>query len=235
MAMKIIGRIENIPDYTSWSQFSIPAENFENITKQRDDGRGITSTARKAGRQRIADFVANKYGYEGTDVIGIDPKDHKKWFITDYSVVGKISNKIGLNKPVARIQVSEPGHAVPLHIDHLRFAYINDSTCLSEHGYIPNLTSEEKQAFEVDQQAAQRVIIFLEDWKYGQGFVWEDRIFDRWKSGDILYWDWPTDIHATFNCGYWSRAIVKITGMTTNVFSNLTQSENFTVWDFNDL
>lgn len=229
MTMKIIGRIENIPDYREWSRFTISPESITNLKTK--SGREYSGTYREEGRKRIADTIACKYGYTNTDHIGADPEDHNKWWITDSTVIEKIVAILGMTNPIARVQVSEPGHMVPLHMDNLGYGYINDSAIM-EHGQSPNLSNEQKQAFSNNPYSAQRVIIFLEDWRHGQGFVWEDRILERWKSGDVLHWDWCKDFHGTFNAGYWPRPIVRISAMSTPKFEHNITSPNFGAWDF---
>lgn len=225
MVMKVIGRISNIPSYTSWSEFRIGPENCDNTPQAIAAHRTVSGVYRREGRAATAAMLTQKYGYSDPDPVGADPEDYNKWFITDYNVVCRLADIVGLEKPLARVQVSIAGQGTPLHIDHLGYGYINE-TARSEHGYMAELTEEDIQAFQRDPRYAQRIIIFLDDWKQGQGFVWEDRVFDRWRAGDVITWDWQHDFHATYNMGYWKRPLVRISGIHTEKFRQLLVNKN---------
>jgi hypothetical protein len=220
MVMKVIARIKNIPPYTSWSEFKIGPENCENTPPTLSAQRGTSGVYRRAGRASTAAMLTEKYGYSDPDPVGADPEDHDKWFVTNHAVIDRLADIVGLRKPLARVQVSIAGQGTPLHIDHLGYGYINE-TARSEHGYMADITEEDRQAFQQNPSYAQRVIIFLDDWKQGQGFVWENGVFDRWKAGDVITWNWQHDFHATYNMGYWKRPLVRISGIDTQKFRKI--------------
>jgi len=173
--------------------------------------------AKIKGRKWVADFYEEKHGYTNSSVVGADPEDFSKWGITNDSVIQRIGALLGMSKPSGRVQLLAPGAMVPLHIDNLQLGYIDGGDQVVQKN---EFTSEELTKFDADPKTATRVLIFLEDWRHGQGVMFDDSWYDHWKAGDVVTWDWITGIHATVNCGYWQRPLLRLSGLVTDKFSN---------------
>ncbi len=209
---RCIGNVSGIPDYLKWSELRTKPENVHTV-KQAPASHAL----RVRVRSKCAADMAAKYGYTNTDtdVFGADVLDFEKWAITDHSVVERIGERLGLKLTLGRVQVQRSGQMVMPHRDDLSTSYLGEVSEI-EHYYKAAITDEDRQRFAQDPQAATRVLIMLEDWRIGQGFTTEHGVLANWRSGDVYAWNWPTEVHGTFNNGYWSRPLLRLSGMTTD-------------------
>jgi hypothetical protein len=60
-----------------------------------------------------------------------------------------------------------------------------------------------------------RFLVFLRDWEPGQGVIFGNDFFHRWRSGDAWWFDWLTLPHSTFNMSWEDRPLLQITGEPT--------------------
>lgn len=78
-----------------------------------------------------------------------------------------------------------------------------------------------------------RCFVALDDWYPGQMFVFNDtRIWSHWKKGDVMFFDWRHAYHATANCGFKDRPLLKITGVVDDDSYILNAKENNQIVDF---
>ena len=56
-----------------------------------------------------------------------------------------------------------------------------------------------------------RYTMFLEDWKPGHIFVWEDQYLSNYKAGDLYRWKDPMCYHGVVNIGHETRYTLQIT------------------------
>lgn len=56
-----------------------------------------------------------------------------------------------------------------------------------------------------------RYTMFLDDWKPGHVFVWEDQYLSNYKAGDLYKWTDPMCYHGVVNIGYDTRYTLQIT------------------------
>lgn len=61
-----------------------------------------------------------------------------------------------------------------------------------------------------------RYTLFLEDWKPGHIFVWDDKIITDYKAGDLYKWEDPMCYHGCVNIGYDTRYTLQITTYQPN-------------------
>lgn len=208
MSYNYLGNIANIPNYQRWSQKIVGPNTIA-------DSPEILREAKIAGRQRVADRLGQEFGYGKSEVTGADPEDFSKWGISDDRVVLRLADLLGLIKPSGRVQLLAPGAMVPLHLDNLRLGYIDGEDQAVQKNIF---TEQEKQLMMSDSSSIARVLIFLEDWRHGQAVLFEDKWYDHWRAGDIVTWEWTDGIHATVNCGYWERPLLRLSGQVSNRF-----------------
>jgi hypothetical protein len=72
-----------------------------------------------------------------------------------------------------------------------------------------------------DPSKVVRITIMLTDWEPGQFYMYGNRIYDRWRAGDMHIFDWPNTPHATANASHHPRPTLQITG---------TSSESTRMW-----
>jgi hypothetical protein len=225
---KYLGNISNIPPHPEWNKFLTPGQTIAQSIPSLQEAKYIS-------RMAVADQLTQKLGYRDTDVATItgesaDPKDFDRWWVTDTTVVERIGELLGYRKPSGRVQTLAPGALQPLHIDDLAYGYITpEETSLHKILFSP----EELAAFQKDRRTASRVLILLTDWRWGQGIIFGDEVFDHWRAGDVVYWDWPTVAHSTFNAGYWHRALLRLSGLTTDRFEAFVKASEPFELDYN--
>lgn len=215
-----IGNIANIPDYKTWAVEQAAPTNVNTALMLPE-----VRQARIAIRTKTANDLAQKHGYDQTNVIGDDPLDYTKWKIADYTVVEKVATILGLTSAIARIQIQHAGQMVLPHCDNLTKTYVGE-LAESEHYHAVTVSEQDRARFAQDPRSATRVLIMLQDWRIGQGFSTEQGVITNWRRGDVFAWDWPTTVHATFNNGYWPRPLLRITGMTTARWDQWFQQES---------
>jgi hypothetical protein len=227
---KYLGNIRNIPSHTKWNEFLTAGQTIAQSIPSLQEAKYIS-------RMAVAKQLTQELGYQDTDIGTIvgeaaDPKDFDRWQVTDTTVVERIGELLGYCKPSGRVQTLAPGALQPLHIDDLGYGYI-DPKEVSLHKI--QFTQEELAAFHKDRRTASRVLILLTDWRWGQGIIFGDEVYDHWRAGDVVYWDWPTGAHSTFNAGYWHRALLRLSGLTTQRFETFVQAETPFELDYNQL
>lgn len=231
MSYKIIGHIKNIPDFTAWTKETVGANTLANSPD-------FLRKAKIAARQWPVDYLVEKYGYPKVDVTNSDPPDPTKWTVTDLSVMHRIGDILGFHKPGGRVQVLQPGCMIPIHNDNLELGYITSGDqALSKNDF----TDEEIQRFYDNQNSVGRVLIMLEDWKPGQ-LIWfydektnQDQWWARWKAGEVAYWEHykESGIHATMNFGYWTRALLRLSGFKTDRLTQFIDADTPFEIDYN--
>jgi hypothetical protein len=95
--------------------------------------------------------------------------------------------------------------------------------------HVDFLTTQLKRAVEYDPEIAnleydpvnknpvgwqlKRVLVACDNWYPGQLFNFEEHNWSNWKAGDTVDFNWKHARHATANCGYNPRPLLKITGL----------------------
>lgn len=199
---QVIANIPDIPDYTQWSK---PSSAAQHLAQASPDLQQAKISARSSAAQKI---ILEK---KTRDIDGLgDPLDMERWSITDATVVNRIANQLGFRNPSGRVQVLTPGAMVPLHHDDLAFGYIDGREASYQH---QRFSDQQLADFARDPQCAQRVLIMLEDSLPGQLLIFGDQVCSHWQRGDVIHWDWINVEHATINAGYWSRPLLRLTGL----------------------
>lgn len=147
-----------------------------------------------------------------------------------------IAERLGLAQAYVKIHIQEPGDLIPPHVDTelavtqgddteytklrriVRKAYKLESHSLHFH----HMSDEQKEA------TLERVFVFLEDHVPGHIIMMQDRIIDTWRRGDVLWFDWRRCQHATSNISRVTRPILQITGVRTEQWHRIHESNRLT-------
>ena len=108
-----------------------------------------------------------------------------------------LADNFGLNDPMYRIHVQQPGEVWNLHIDKLQ-------------KWCPE-----------DPSRVLRVFVQLTDWQPGQFWEYGNYHWNQWRAGDISTFNWANIPHSTANAGYHARVTLQLTGVKTK------QTEDF--------
>lgn len=105
--------------------------------------------------------------------------------------VNKAANQIGLKNCGFVFYKMEQLDIMPPHIDHF------DTYC---------------KVFNIDRNDVFRAIVFLEDWKPGHYFEYDNIGLVNWKKGEYVIYSTNT-LHAASNIGIKPRYTLQITGI----------------------
>jgi hypothetical protein len=108
-----------------------------------------------------------------------------------FPVLGAIGERLGFSEYRTHIQTQTTAMNAPLHIDS------------------------------VNHTDTKRVIVFLQDWYWGQILQFGNTVLHNWKAGDVLSFEFADTPHSTANLSPYSRTIAKITGDATDKFRGL--------------
>tara|TARA_Y100000991_G_scaffold202522_1_gene176420 strand:- start:5601 stop:6317 length:717 start_codon:yes stop_codon:yes gene_type:complete len=108
-----------------------------------------------------------------------------------YTKINEMAEYFHLENFQKRIHVQTTGQLWNLHIDKL-------------YQWNPE-----------DPSKVIRITIMLNDWEPGQFYMYGNRMYDRWKAGEIHIFDWPNTPHSTANTSYVPRVSLQLTGTRT--------------------
>mgnify|MGYP001174538795 FL=1 len=108
-----------------------------------------------------------------------------------YTKINEIAEYFKLENFQKRIHVQTTGQVWNLHIDKL-------------YQFNPE-----------DPSKVVRITIMLNDWEPGQFYMYGNRMYERWKAGEIHIFDWPNVPHSTANTSYVPRVSLQLTGVKT--------------------
>jgi len=126
------------------------------------------------------------------------------------SVWEKIANQFGLENPITRLHVQFPGDVTAWHTDI--FA--------PYHDLLPNALANADDSNVGQDQGFRRIIVALEDWNWGQCFMFGAETWSQWRAGDVIYWPFGTP-HSAANMGFSPRICMSVTGTQTETFNKL--------------
>ena len=125
------------------------------------------------------------------------------------SVWEKIGQQFGLDNALIRFHIQFPGDVTIWHTDI--FA--------PHHELLPKGLNLNEQTVGHDL-GIRRIIIALEDWDWGQCFMFGAQTWSQWQAGDVIFWKFGTP-HCAANMGFTPRISMSVTGLETEKFKQL--------------
>jgi hypothetical protein len=125
------------------------------------------------------------------------------------SVWDQIGQQFGLDNALTRLHVQFPGDVTAWHTDI--FA--------PYHNLLP-VDSKNNENLVGQDLGIRRIIIALEDWDWGQCFMFGSQTWSQWRAGDAIYWNFGVP-HCASNMGFSPRICMSVTGKATEKFTNL--------------
>jgi hypothetical protein len=125
------------------------------------------------------------------------------------SIWETIGQQFGLDNPLVRFHVQFPGDVTVWHTDI--FA--------PHHELLPSSIDLNETTVGQDL-GIRRILIALEDWDWGQCFMFGAQTWSQWQAGDVIYWKFGTP-HCAANMGFTPRISISVTGTETPGFKNL--------------
>ena len=135
------------------------------------------------------DLIAEEYDLQQAGIATDTVITHLNWQLP--SSLQTVADSFGLDDPMYRIHVQQPGEVWNLHIDKLQ-------------KWCPE-----------DPSQVLRVFVQLTDWQPGQFWEYGNYHWNQWRAGDVTTFDWPNIPHSTANAGYHPRATLQLTGVVT--------------------
>lgn len=190
-----------------------------NIIKQSWHDQSISSIEKSVGRlgDRQIEIMAGqkkdkvKAGYD------IDQPMFRVSKVPDNSIFLSIAQDLGLEHALGRYHVQFPGEVTAWHTDIFAPAqeFLPD--------FVKNVPDEQ-----IGQDLGiRRIIVALEDWRWGQSMMFGTSVWHQWQAGDIVYWNYGMP-HCAANAGYEPRVFVSITGLANEKFwCNIKQQKQY--------
>lgn len=204
----VIGNISNLPSVEELRDLGLGNTDKHELATKTDFVALRYSTQNKA-----IDVIAEHTGIDKTKTKNVNSPGFQRIEIPQ-SMIERLADILKIRKPMARVQVLEPGNMVLMHVDDLAVGYMRpiEESLIG----LVEFTDEELAAFDADNYYATRFLIMMEDWEWGQGMMFNDQTFTHWRAGDVVYWDWTNVAHSTFNTSYLPRGLIRITGLRTD-------------------
>ena len=166
----------------------------------------------------------------GVPMLEADPDSRTQWHYH------ALAERLGLAQAYVKIHIQPPGGMVPPHVDtELAVTQGTDTEYTRLRRVIRKAYKIEGygshfQHMPREQQEAtlERVFVFLEDHVPGHIMMMQDRVIDTWRRGDVLWFDWRRCQHATSNISRVTRPILQITGVRTDRFRQIHDSDRLT-------
>ena len=130
------------------------------------------------------------------------------------SVWEQIGQQFGLGNPLVRLHIQFPGDVTIWHTDI--FA--------PHHDLLPpdSELTEENVGHDL---GLRRILIALEDWDWGQCFMFGAQTWSQWRAGDVIFWNFGTP-HCAANMGFTPRISLSVTGQETEQFRKIVNESN---------
>lgn len=187
---------------------------FKNeITELKKDLEYIKVTWNNQSISSIRNHVENSGNEESLEVMRNQENDKIKAGIDIFksmyhvkqvennSIWVEIAKFYPLDNPLVRLHIQFPGDVTQWHTDI--FAPF--------HNLLPSETNIKVDDIGKDM-GVRRILIALDDWDWGQCFMFGADIWHQWKSGDAIYWDYGVP-HCAANMGFTPRISLSITGI----------------------
>ena len=123
-----------------------------------------------------------------------------------------LAHDLGLERPLARYHIQFPGEVTAWHTDIYSPA----------HEFLAPLVDDTDETIGQDKNI-RRILIALEQWDWGQLFLFGKTPWVNWQAGDVVYWEYGVP-HSAANTGYIPRISVSITGLITKRFNDKVSS-----------
>lgn len=101
----------------------------------------------------------------------------------------RIADSFGLDNAMARLHVQWPGQVWNLHLDKLE-------------KWMP-----------ADPSRVERYFVQLTDWEPGHYWSFGNFVWQNWRAGDAVTFDWLNVPHSTANAGHSPRVTLQVTGV----------------------
>lgn len=101
----------------------------------------------------------------------------------------RIADSFELDNAMARLHVQWPGQVWNLHLDKLE-------------KWMPD-----------DPSRVQRYFVQLTDWEQGHFWNFGNYVWQNWRAGDVVTFDWQNVPHSTANAGHSPRVTLQVTGV----------------------
>jgi len=124
-----------------------------------------------------------------------------------------LAKQIGLEQALARYHVQFPGEVTAWHTDIYSPA----------HEFLSESAEDQSDESIGQDKNIRRILIALEDWRWGQFLQFGMSPWFDWKAGDMIYWKYGVP-HGGANMGYVPRISVSITGLITDKFMGICQN-----------
>ena len=135
-------------------------------------------------------------------------------------LANQIAKSLKCKNYVCNVNRQPTGCQVNLHVDSL--------TCWTlDNPDYSHFKFDKKLRQPVNHPIMHRVFVALSDWQPGWMWQFGHDHWTEWKKGDVVWFNWRHVPHATANCGYAPRDVLKISGTSSFIDQVLDNCEQF--------
>lgn len=107
------------------------------------------------------------------------------------------------------LRTQKPGDVHGFHYDSMYLYYINHYLKADPERH--KLPYDPETMWADDGTIPVRLFLALDDWRYGQIWMFGNTPWTNWKAGDVMWFDWRYTPHCTANASIYDRPIMRIT------------------------
>ena len=191
-------------------------------------------------RTFVADYPNNPFKYQKLGSLEMDMDYHEKHVLTQESTIipnsgpdywqyalitgnyecrnydlsyytDILTDQYGLSDVDILLYNQKPGQVTGWHYDSMHNYYTN--TWSKKYPDRIGLPFNKTTMWADDDTIPIRLFIPLEDWKYGQIFMFGNQVWANWSPGDVVWMDWRYTPHCTANASIYDRPFLRVTAI----------------------
>lgn len=193
-------------------ELSAVKQELDNI-KATWNNQSIETIRSKVSKTKNAEFNLDIMSAQEQDKLKAGYDIHKAMYhvkqVESGSVWESIGSQFGLDNPLVRLHVQFPGDMTIWHTDIFS----------PHHDLLPDDIKITEETVGQDL-GFRRILIALEDWNWGQCFMFGAQTWSQWQAGDAIYWKFGTP-HCAANMGFTPRICLSVTGQLTEKFKKI--------------
>jgi len=181
-------------------------ENIDQVKKTWNDQSiaSIRKHIENSGNEESLAVMKNQENDKLNSGISISKSMYHVSEVDKDSVWQRIGEQYPFINPLVRLHIQFPGDVTQWHTDI--FAPF--------HNLLPNVADVKTEDIGKDL-GIRRILIALEDWDWGQCFMFGADVWHQWHAGDVIFWNYGIP-HCASNMGFTPRISLSVTGLLSD-------------------
>ena len=155
----------------------------------------------ESGNQQSLDILVGQDNDKVKAGIDINKSMYHVQQVDDNSVWYKFAQQYPIENPFVRLHVQFPGDVTQWHT----------GIFAPYHKLLPQTANMPIEEIGRDI-GIRRILVAIEDWDWGHCFMFGAHVWNQWKAGEAIYWNYGVP-HCAANMGFSPRISLSITGL----------------------